>query len=186
MKTDIRILLVPGGGGSGVGHWDHSWEEHDPRVQRVIQPDWNAGTRQQWVACMDQHIAMSTQPTFLVAHSLGCIAVAHWLGQYRPVVRGALLVAPADVEDDWAPEGSLYQQFSPIPAERFPIVSTVVASTNDPYLSIERAEELAEQWGANIRRIGKAGHIGSDSGLADWGAGRQILEELIQAGNPEY
>ena len=43
----LRVLLVPGGGGSGPDHWHSHWEALDPRVERVVQRDWEGGTREE-------------------------------------------------------------------------------------------------------------------------------------------
>lgn len=74
--NDVRILLVPGGGGSGPDHW-HSYEEAaDPRADRVVERDWEAGTREEWVATLDRAIRADDRPTVLVPHSLGCLTVS--------------------------------------------------------------------------------------------------------------
>jgi hypothetical protein len=53
--NDVRILLVPGGGGSGPDHWHSYGEAADPRADRVVQRDWEAGTREEWVATLEQN-----------------------------------------------------------------------------------------------------------------------------------
>lgn len=121
----------------------------------------------------------------LVAHSLACIAVAHWAAIRCPTdvpgpVAAALLVAPADVDDEWAEPGSLYERFQPIPTDRLPFRSTVVASTNDPLLSLERATELSNAWGSELAVIGNHLHVGSDALLDHWPEGRSILDDLLR------
>ncbi len=73
----------------------------------------------------------------LIAHSLGCITVAHW-AQTAPLhllrqVRGALLVAPADVERPPARRPCVTLQ--PIPTDLLPFPSQIVASDNDAAVS---------------------------------------------------
>jgi predicted alpha/beta hydrolase family esterase len=66
-------------------------------------------------------------------------------------VRGALLVAPPDVERD-----DLRQQlpgWAPV-APALPFRSIVVASTDDPFGSFDRAAERARQWRSELRNIG--------------------------------
>jgi len=64
---------------------------------------------------------------------------------------GALLVAPADVERADTPE--LIRCFAPIPIQPLPFRSLLVASSNDEYLSMDRAEHFARRWGrAGARR----------------------------------
>jgi predicted alpha/beta hydrolase family esterase len=86
----------------------------------------------------------------LIAHSLGCITVAHWAAtapvQFLRQVRGALLVAPADVERPAC--APALRNFAPIPTDLLPFPSQVVSSDNDAAVSAPRALELARNWGA--------------------------------------
>lgn len=178
----IRVLLVPGGGGSGPDHWHAYWEARDARTERVVQEDWEHGSRKDWVATLDRHIQAGTAPVVLAAHSLGTIAVAHWASVHSGPVVGALLVAPADIDGEWVKSGSLYEGFRPIPMRTLPFPSIVVASSNDPYLSIGRAKELASAWGAEVENVGPLQHIGSECKLENWPLGLQFLERLIRPG----
>jgi len=60
----------------------------------------------------------------------------------------------------------------------FPFPSIVVASTNDPYGSLEFAKSSATAWGSRFISIGAAGHINSQSGLGEWSEGFAILKQL--------
>ncbi|MGH9421666.1 MAG: RBBP9/YdeN family alpha/beta hydrolase, partial [Thermoanaerobaculia bacterium] len=61
---------------------------------------------------------------------------------------------------------------------RFP--SIVVASSNDEFVTLERAKEFADAWGSRFVPIGEAGHINTESNLGEWEFGRTLLDELIQ------
>jgi hypothetical protein len=180
-----RILLVPGAGNSGPDHWHTHWQATDRTIQRVKQADWNDGTRAQWIEALDRDVRASSASVVLAAHSMGAVLVAHWAAAHRGPIAGALLVAPADVEGNWAGEGSLYRRFAPIPMMRLPFASIVVASTNDPYLSISRAQELAQAWGSRLHVVGALGHVGSDAKLGNWEPGLKLLDGLreIRAGD---
>ena len=67
-----------------------------------------------------------------------------------------------------------------MPRRLLPFPSILVASSNDPFLSMERARELAHVWGSRLVDIGPAGHINGDSGLADWPEGKRLLRHLIE------
>lgn len=177
-KFNPRILLIPGGGGSGPDHWQTFWARENAHMDTVVQSDWNGGSRQVWVDTLNLHIQASSQPTILVAHSLGCIVVHHWAQQFSGPIVGALLVAPADVEDEWAKDGALYQNFKPIPTSPLPFPSILVSSTNDPYLTTTRASALAAAWGSDVHSVGPLGHIGSDRKLEQWEQGLLILHRL--------
>jgi predicted alpha/beta hydrolase family esterase len=91
-------------------------------------------------------------------------------------VSGALLVAPPDTErDDMPPQ---LHGWRPIVMTRLPFPATVVASSNDPYCSLERAGMLASAWGASLVVAGPRGHLNAESGLGDWPEGLALLHEL--------
>ena len=112
----------------------------------------------------------------LIGHSLGCITIAHWANTYGHRIKGALLVAPSDVE---TPQYATFPTtgFGPMPVQRLPFASKVVASTNDPWVSLARAQQFAEAWGSELVVIGEAGHINVASGHGDWPEGLALLQE---------
>lgn len=176
----VRILTLPGGGNSGSDHWQTYWESKDPRMVRVAQPDWDGGTRAQWVGTLNKHVQSSDLPLVIVAHSVGCIVLARWAAtHFSCKVIGALMVAPADVDAAWGQEGALYREFRPVPTNLLPFSSILVASTDDPYLSMERAHELAAVSGSSLHVVGALGHIGSLSKLKDWEEGQRLLAQLV-------
>lgn len=98
----VRYVLVPGWYGSEDAHWQSHWQRALPNASRVEQQDWITPLRADWIAELDAEIRRQPGPVVLIAHSLGCVTVALWAAQaerrVRDQVRGALLVAPADVE----------------------------------------------------------------------------------------
>jgi uncharacterized protein len=171
------ILIIPGLGGSGEHHWQTHWEQSIPNARRVEQADWQSPNILAWLNRLEN--AIDRSGTVLVAHSLGCALVAH-LAARKPdlPVEAALLVAPADVDSaSHTPEH--LRDFAPLPLKRFPFRSMVVASTNDRYITIDRARALAEAWGAMFVDVGASGHINTEAGFGPWLAGRCLLDELI-------
>ena len=57
--------------------------------------------------------------------------------------------------------------------------SLVVASSDDPYSSLEHAHAAAARWGSRWHNLGPCGHINGDSGLGDWAEGRALLQSLL-------
>jgi predicted alpha/beta hydrolase family esterase len=70
------------------------------------------------------------------------------------------------------------RSFSPIPLVRLPFPSIVVASTDDPFVSLDRAAAFAAAWGSRLVTIERAGHINADAGFGPWPEGRALLAEL--------
>src|ERR1700685_2859939 len=92
------IIIVPGLGGSGETHWQTHLQRSLPNVTRVQQDDWERPELSLWMERLARTVEMRRRE-ILVAHSLGCAVVAH-LARRRPdlSIKGALLVAPADVD----------------------------------------------------------------------------------------
>lgn len=186
--TDVRYLMVPGWQGSPPEHWQSHWQQVLPECVRVEQDDWLMPLRQAWVAQLQRQIAADSRPLVLIAHSLGCIAVAHWAAQASPVllarVRGALLVAPADVERADCPVA--LRNFAPIATQPLPFPSILVGSSNDPAASAHRALQLAEQWHAEAVILQQAGHINVQSGHHRWEQGFAWLYQLQEQADNYY
>jgi predicted alpha/beta hydrolase family esterase len=171
------VLIIPGWQNSGPGHWQTLWEQAHPDYIRVEQIDWQRPIAADWVDALDFTLGVLPEPPVLVAHSLGCIAVAQWAGRWLRPVRGALLVAPPDIERPDTP--AEISGFAPIPLARLPFPSILVASTNDPYATIERARHFADAWGSRFVSIGACGHINTEAGFGPWPQGERLLADLL-------
>lgn len=147
----IRYLIVPGWQGSAEDHWQSHWQRVLPGSERLEQHDWLTPRRADWVAALDACIARDTRPTLLIAHSLGCITVAHWAASAPPEHLARL---------------------------RLPFPSLLVGSDNDPAASAERALELASAWGSQAVILPAAGHINVQSGHQRWEQGFAYLYRL--------
>ncbi len=196
--ADTHILIIPGLNNSGPEHWQTLWEAKFAGCIRVEQRDWARPRREDWVAALDETIRAQPGPVILVAHSLGCLAVAHWAAA-RPAagessstperprktdaeapgtIKAALLVAPPSMErPDANPD--IARSFLPLPQTRLPFRSLLVASTNDPYSPFAYARGLAEAWGSEFIDVGGLGHINADANLRDWPQGQSLLRRLM-------
>lgn len=179
-NKSIRYLIIPGWQGSPDEHWQSHWQHKLPNSARVEQMDWLTPQRADWVQALEQAVAASELPVILIAHSLGCVTVAHWAWQAPAKllrrVHGALLVAPADVERPTC--APALRNFAPITRQLLPFPSQVVCSDNDPAISAPRALELARHWGAEVGVISGAGHINAKSGHHRWEQGFAYLYRL--------
>src|ERR1051325_2702584 len=110
------VLILPGWLNSGPQHWQSLCERYHPELRRVQH--WENPMLGDWVETLDAAIAQCGAPPVLVAHSLGCATIAHWAAKRSRPVRGALLVAPTDLERVEAP--AALRNFRPIPMVRLP------------------------------------------------------------------
>jgi uncharacterized protein len=172
----VSFLILPGIGDSGPGHWQTAWEQTLPGAIRVPAQDWDHPVCSEWIAALERVVAEVGPDAILVAHSLGCLQVVHWANETARVVRGALLVAPPDPEAGAFPCDAI--GFRLLPKVRLPFASTILASTNDPFASLDFSHRCAEAWGSQLVALGPRGHINADSALGDWPEGRLYLERL--------
>ncbi|WP_312519832.1 alpha/beta hydrolase [Massilia sp.] len=180
MKCDV--LILPGLWNSGPRHWQSLWHERYPQWQRTPHRDWTSPHRDEWVSELDAAIAQCRGAPILVAHSLGCMLVAHWARCGSPLkVAGAFLAAPSDVEASSFPfdPGS----WAPVPMEALPFPSLVVGSANDPFAATGRTRAFADAWGSRLVEIGDVGHLNTESGHGEWPEGLQLLEQFCDQVN---
>jgi len=178
LTPSTHVLLLPGWQNSGPDHWQSRWEALYGYT-RVEQADWMRPLRGDWMVQLEEAVLAATGPVVLVAHSLGCLLTAAWAAHSQNThrVRGALLVAPGDMErDEFRP---VLHSWSPIARQRLPFASTLLGCDDDPYCSLGRAQGLAESWGAQFVDYGSRGHINAESGLGDWPEGYALLQNIF-------
>jgi predicted alpha/beta hydrolase family esterase len=176
---DATVLILPGWLGSGPEHWQMHWvRQHGYTL--VEQNDWKRPRRGDWLARLDEVVIDTPGPVVLVAHRLGCILVAAWaaFSRHTARVQGALLMAPADVESHNM-KNSL-PGWTPIVRQVLPFASIVVGRQNDPDCTVERAQQLASDWGARWVDPEQVGHNDAESALGDWPQGRSLLETFLK------
>lgn len=170
------VLTFPGLGNSGPDHWQSLWEQANPGFVRIPQRDWDKPICDEWASVLESTVRRIGPSVVVVAHSLACLAVAHWAARPHSPIKAALLVAVPDPDGPRFPVEAV--GFSPLPQQRFPFPSMVVASTDDPYGSLAHAAACASAWGSRLVDIGAAGHINAGSGLGRWPEGRELLRQL--------
>ena len=176
--TESPVLIVPGIGNSGPRHWQTLWQARHPEWQRVEQREWDRPHCDAWVQALDAAVAACAGPPLLIAHSLGCLTVVHWAGRSPRPVRALFLAAVPDPRSPHFPASA--EGFDPLPLDRLPCASLVVASRNDPIGSSGHARRCATAWGSEFIDIGEAGHINVDSGHGAWPEGWALLSRLMQ------
>lgn len=179
----MTVLIVPGLRDAVAEHWQTLLERKLPDVRSVPpmgRSDLGCAARVEAIERAAQAIA---GPIVIVAHSGGCIMVAHWARRTQRAVQGALLATPPDF-DQAMPSG--YPTLAeldaggwlPMPSERLPFPSIVAASRNDPLGRFERVADLARAWGSRLVDLGKVGHLNPASGFGEWPRAVEFIDEL--------
>ncbi len=173
----MKVLNIPGWKNADEGHWQSLWEAGDPSVfSRVHQVDWLHPDKDQWVPRIAEAIRKAGPEVLITAHSIGVAAFVHAVTAYDLQVRGAMLVAPSDAEATDYPK--VMTGFTPIPQTPLPFRSIVVASSNDPAVSLARATTFAINWQSSLHILQEAGHIETKSGFGEWLEGKRLLKTL--------
>lgn len=185
MPSSPTVLIVPGLRDHVQAHWQTHLAAQLPKVKTVPpmgREDLNCAKR---VQAIEAAMAAIDGPVLVVAHSGGCVMVAHWAltSTHAPRVCGALLATPPDF-DQAMPEG--YPTLAalqaggwlPVPRQRLPFRSLVVTSDNDPLASAERVRALAQDWGSEILNLGAVGHLNPASGYGEWPMALALVQQL--------
>jgi len=181
------VLIVPGLRDHVDAHWQTllaSDLRRRGRAVRTVPPmgraDLDCAAR---VAAIEREARAVDGPLVIVAHSGGCIMVAHWAHQTTVDVHGALLATPPDFESP-LPEGypTIAQLrahgWLPVPRQRLPFPSLVGASRDDPLARHERIEQLARDWGSQFIDLGYVGHLNPASGYGPWARAEDLIDDI--------
>jgi hypothetical protein len=172
-----QYFILPGLGNSGELHWQTFFENTLHNCQRINQAEWDAPDCEEWLETIENVIKdYNFSNVVLIGHSLACVTIAHWAKKYGHHIKGALMVAPSDIESlryEFPATG-----FTPIPLEKIVFKTVVVTSSNDEWVSLERAKYFADCWHSEFINIGEAGHINAASGFGAWQQGLDILKQI--------
>jgi predicted alpha/beta hydrolase family esterase len=181
------VLIVPGLRDAVAQHWQTLLEARLRAAGRPVaavpplgREDLDCAAK---VAAIERTAASVEGPIVIVAHSGGCVMVAHWALRTRRAVQGALLAAPPDF-DTAMPEG--YPTLDalraagwlPVPRARLPFTSIVAGSRNDPLASYDRVAGLARDWGSELVDLGEVGHLNPASGYGEWPRAEELIARL--------
>ncbi len=189
LQPPIRVLIIPGLRDSGPDHWQ-TWLQGQYRdATRVVQQDWHAPDLHAWSARIEETIG---QPRYrhvqwvAVAHSFGCLALAHHLARQMGRQMGrqdghapecgrilsALMVAPADPLK--------FEVTEQLPQHALGLPLNLIGSEDDPWMPLDRARAWARQWRAVFQNLGQAGHINAESGFGPWPLARHKVDTMIR------
>lgn len=183
------VLIVPGLRDRVAQHWQTLLEQALREAARPVlalepmgRADLDCAAR---VAQIESAVQAAQAPVVLVAHSGGCITVAHWAARHGRGVHAALLAVPPDFEqpmpDGYPGVDALRAAgWLPVPRARLPFRSIVAASRDDPLASYDRVAELARDWGGELVDLGDVGHLNPASGFGPWPRAIEFVDQLSQ------
>jgi len=188
MKT--KILTVPGFHGSNENHWQTWLEQQFPDSERLTGVNWESPRIYPWAEALEKQLDSMPGQAILVAHSFGCL-VSALIASWRPdKVAGVILVAPA-APQRFSLYGPIYESqknlqtiAGTLPDQRLNTLGVMVASKNDPWMSVLQADQLSRDWGLAFYNAGNAGHINSESGYGQWPIIKDFVAAMLEAVEP--
>ena len=167
----MRVLLLHGWGGSDFPHWQ-SWLAGELAkeygcVSFPELPNKDAPKLEEWMDAVTDELE-SVPFDVVVCHSLGNIVWFH-LAKRRLLpytVKKLLLVAPPSLQCEIAELSSFFPL--DLPQELFAEDIELIASGDDPYITLDEVQSIAEQLKITPTILEKAGHINAQSGFGAW------------------
>lgn len=190
------VLIVPGLRDHVAQHWQTLLAAEWTGAQTVPpmgRDDLDCARR---VDAIEAAVSAIEGRVILVAHSGGCVMVAHWAQstQQASRIQGALMATPPDFEAPM-PEGYPSMDalrmggWLPVPRRPLPFKSLVVLSENDPLGRSNAIQKLAHDWQAETVNLGLVGHLNPASGYGPWPQAKDLLARfsstLFAHNNPQ-
>lgn len=181
--TQATVLMIPGLRDHVAEHWQTLLESRLAKVRSVPPAKTDKLNCANRVARIQAELEKIEGPVILVAHSAGVLMTVHWATKHRHNIQGALLVAPPDLSQDWpdnypSPATLKIEGWSPLPNQKLPFPSIVVASTNDHLAEFEAVQEMAKTWGSQLVNAGAVGHLNPAAGFGPWPMAEQLILQL--------
>ncbi len=185
----MRIVIVHGSYGNADGNW-FPWLAsrvrelgHEAMVPQFPTP--NGQNLSNWLRVFDEQVGALSSNTVLVGHSLGVAFILRLLERTAEPIMGAFLVAgflgPLDLPDF----DRINAEFV-LPPVNWPRVRRgaksffVYGSDDDPYVPLNRVEDIATALGVRMALMERAGHLNGDSGFSSFPALLVDLGALLQ------
>lgn len=176
------VLIVPGLRDHVAQHWQTLLAAEWPAAQTVPpmgRDDLDCARR---VEAIELAVSAIQGRVILVAHSGGCVMVAHWAQStgHASRIQGALMATPPDFEMPM-PEGYPTIEalrmggWLPVPRRPLPFKSLVALSENDPLGDLNAVQKLAHDWQAETVNLGRVGHLNPASGFGPWPQAKDLL-----------
>lgn len=186
--SNPSVLIVPGLRDHVEAHWQTLLAAELPHARTVPPMGRTDLDCQARVLAIEAAMDSLAGPVVIVAHSGGCVMVAHWAAVTRHAAKvcGCLLATPPDF-DRPMPEGyptiDMLQAggWLPVLRARLPFRSLVAGSRNDPLGDFGRVKDLARDWGSEFVDLGEVGHLNPASGFGPWPQARALIDALASA-----
>ena len=165
------VLLIPNDHAERDTPWIARLERDLPNCRRLDLGMWENPHRNTWVNKINLAIHRADKPVVLVAHGLGCVALAWWAEFESPAygdpVTAALMLSPPDVDRPGI--DPRLARFSSCPRQPLPFESILVADKQSPAPARSTLCTLAQDWGSTFMEVeGVSSYCDTPSSLTSW------------------
>ncbi|MFO1192782.1 MAG: alpha/beta hydrolase [Rhodoferax sp.] len=191
--TDTRsdppatLLIVPGLRDHVAQHWQTLLAQQRPDAVSLAPLGRDNLALAPRIDALEAAVAAAPGTVVLVAHSGGCVLVAHWAARSTRVhrVRGALLATPPSFDRPLPAgyptlEGLDAAGWLPVPRAPLPFRTLVAASRNDALGEFSAVTALAQDWGSALEDLGAVGHLNPASGYGPWPMALPLIGRLLR------
>jgi len=180
-------FIIHGSNGSKDKHW-YPWlkKELESRGLQVFLPQFPIEENQTLQNWLDTLKAMkeNLEDSILIGHSLGVPFILNVLNQWNVIAKAAFLVAGfsghLEVEDEPNIDDIAERDFNWRKIRENCKYFYVIHSDNDPYVPLERANELAKNLGTSVILVKGGKHFQDESGFKTFGLLLNKIDEIIK------
>ncbi len=181
MSNNDKVLILHGWGGSDAPHWQAELAATIAKAYGTVSfpllNNCHFPTKNRWVKQI-KAILKDFKPDTVVCHSLAN-TLWFWLCQEQdfmqkiPEIKRLFMVSPPSLST----EIDTIKTFFPcrLPENLYAKEVQMIVSDNDPYIQVEEAKSMAQQYDIPVTVIQDAGHINADSGYGKW----PLIETLV-------
>lgn len=176
MSNNDKVLILHGWGGSDTPHWQAELAATVAKAYGTVSfpllDNCHFPSKNRWIKQLKE-ILEDFKPDTVVCHSLAN-TLWFWLCQEEiAYVNRLFMVSPPSLTTNV----DTIKTFFPcqLPDKLYAKEVQMIVSDNDPYIQIEEAKSMAQQYGIPLTVIKDAGHINADSGYGKW----PLIEKLV-------
>lgn len=181
MSRKDKVLILHGWGGSDAPHWQAELAATIAKeygtVSFPLLDNCHFPSKNRWVKQLKE-ILEDFKPDTIVCHSLAN-TLWFWLCQEQdfmqkiPEIKRLFMVSPPSLNT----EIDTIKTFFPckMPENLYAKEVRMIVSDNDPYIQVEEAKSMAQQYDIPVTVIQDAGHINADSGYGEWA----LIEKIV-------
>ena len=182
------VFIVHGENSSPEDHW-FSWFTQQVKAMHgiaklVFLPDADVPEFDLWQQALDMQMSNLNEHSIVIAHSLGCLAVAHYLSQHlnHQKIEALICVAGFKSVPLHKPELNSFIQQATLQSRvlhRQLVHRIILFSNNDPVVPPPLALQFGHFMNAQLLEVKQAGHFTQQDSFSEFALLQQILQPLM-------